>query len=63
MTDTYESLGKMIAKQQGLPNLRMIAVPHPLAGVPEADVDRMAIRAGADTLALLKAAHASVERV
>lgn len=54
MTDAFLSLGKMIAKQQGLPELRMIVVPHPLGGLPESEVDQMAIKAAEETLAMLQ---------
>ena len=44
----------MIATQQGLPGLRMIVVPHPLGGLPEAEVDKVAVAAALDTMMLLE---------
>jgi hypothetical protein len=59
VTEAFESLAKLVAKQQGLADIRMIVVPHPLGGLPEPEVDRIAAMAGADALALLRKAHSS----
>lgn len=47
------SLARLVATQLGLADIRMVVVPHPLGGLPESDVDRIARAAGADALALL----------
>ena len=49
----------MIATQQGLPGIRMIVVPHPLAGLPEAEVDKLAVTAALDTMVLLEGGPAA----
>jgi hypothetical protein len=51
VTEAFESLARMIAQQQGLPDIRMVVVPHPLGALPEDEVDRVAVKAGGDLLA------------
>jgi len=33
-SDAFNSLAKTIATSRGMPSLRLVVVPHPIAGIP-----------------------------
>jgi hypothetical protein len=42
VTDVFEVTGRAMAEQWGLPFYRFLAMPHPIANLTEAELDRRA---------------------
>lgn len=52
-TDKFEGLSRRSAAQAGLPDARIVAVPHPIGGLRGSEIDRLGDAAVEDTLAAL----------
>ena len=44
-SDAFHNLAKTIANSRGMPLLRMVVVPHPIAGIPAEQVQAKAEKA------------------
>ena len=42
VTDVFERTGRAMAEQWGVPTYRFLAMPHPIANLTEAELDRRA---------------------
>ena len=42
VTDAFEVTGRAMAEQWGVPYYRFLSMPHPIANLSEADLDRRA---------------------
>jgi hypothetical protein len=53
VTDVFEKTGRAMAEQWGLPRYKFLAMPHPIANLSEADLDRRAREIVPDIVKLL----------
>jgi len=44
VTKTFEGLARAAAKGQGMPDLRLVVLPHPLDSLPEPEIRQIARR-------------------
>jgi hypothetical protein len=54
ITDAFESTAKEMAELWGVPEFRFVMMPHPLASLTDADVERVADQLAGKVLDLLK---------
>jgi hypothetical protein len=57
LTSVFENLGRTAARARGFPDMRMLLLPHPMEGRPEAEIRAIA-RARFDELIALLAERA-----
>ena len=53
ITDVFEKTGRAMAEQWGLPHYRYLAMPHPIANLTDAEMDRRAREILPDIVKLL----------
>ena len=53
VTDVFEVTGRAMAEQWGLPHYRFLVMPHPVANLTEAELDRRAREIAPEIVKLL----------
>ena len=53
ITDVFEKTGRAMAEQWGLPHYKFLAMPHPIANLTDAEMDRRAREILPDIVKLL----------
>jgi hypothetical protein len=53
ITDVFEKTGRAMAEQWGLPHYKYLAMPHPIANLTDAEMDRRAREILPDIVKLL----------
>ncbi len=53
ITDLFEVTGRAMAQQWGLPHYKFLCLPHPIANLTEAELDRRARSITPDVVKLL----------
>ena len=53
VTDVFERTGRAMAEQWGLPRYKFLAMPHPIANLTDAELDRRAREIVPDVVKLL----------
>ncbi len=53
VTEVFETLARTAARAQGYPDLRLLALPHPMESRPEAEVRAIAAARFRELIALL----------
>ena len=59
VTDAFVDTGKMMASKWGVPQFRFLSVPHPVANLKDAELDRRADDLLNEVIKLLKEGQAS----
>jgi len=54
VTDAFVDTGKVMAANWGVPQFRFLSVPHPVANLGDAELDRLADDVLSDVTALLQ---------
>lgn len=55
VTDVFEVTGRAMAEQWGLPYYKFLVMPHPIANLPEAQLDQRAREIAPEVVKLLLA--------
>ncbi|HEV8475039.1 MAG TPA: hypothetical protein VGR82_19865 [Methylomirabilota bacterium] len=58
ITDVFERTGRAMAEQWGLPHYKFLAMPHPIANLTDAEMDRRAREILPDIVKLLLSGQA-----
>jgi hypothetical protein len=53
VTDVFEITGRAMAEQWGLPHYKFLVMPHPIANLSEAELDRRAREIAPEVVKLL----------
>jgi hypothetical protein len=53
ITDVFEKTGRAMAEQWGQPHYKFLAMPHPIANLTDADLDRRAREMAPEIVKLL----------
>ena len=53
VTDVFEATGRAMAEQWGVPTYRFLMMPHPIANLSEAELDRRAREIAPEVVKLL----------
>ncbi len=53
VTDAFEATGRAMAEQWGVPSYRFLVMPHPIANLTEAELDRRAREIAPEVVKLL----------
>ncbi len=59
VTDAFVETGKLMSSKWGIPEFRFLSVPHPVANLSDAELDRRADGVINDVVKLLKEGQAS----
>ncbi len=59
VTDAFVETGKLMSSKWGIPEFRFLSVPHPVANLSDAQLDRRADGVINDVVKLLKEGQAS----